>query len=157
MRYVHFPQLLHHSHSPITSHPSVFILQFLACVTSRGWSTLIITDNPLYVKVHQNIARFLEHDSDILKYAKLCKQTRDSISSSVWRERFVRTFDMPEGEFEPLALAKKYAYRRDVAGWICFDYKKFGGILSREEKGIQERNTKRCLDVLKDLILGELI
>jgi hypothetical protein len=62
---------------------------------------------------------------------------------------------MPEGEFGPLALAKKYAYRRDIAGWICFDYKKFGGSLSREEKDIQEANTEKCLLILRDLILGE--
>jgi hypothetical protein len=106
------------------------------------------------MQIHQNIAKYFEADSDVSTYAKLCRQARDSISSSVWRERFARTFDIPEGDFEPLALAKKYAYRRDVPGWICFDLKKWGGI-SQEAKTIQESNTEKCLSVLKDLIVGE--
>lgn len=108
------------------------------------------------IQIHQNIAAFLEDDSDVNTYAKLCKQTKDSISSSVWRKRFAETFDMPEGDFEPLALAKKYAYRRDIAGWICFDLKKYGAF-SRECKTIQDANTEKCLFVLRDLILGESV
>jgi hypothetical protein len=115
-------------------------------------NSLLTLDN--LIQVHQNIAAFFENDSDVIAYAQLCKNTRDSISSSVWRKRFAQTFDMPEGDFKTLALAKKYAYRRDVAGWICFDLKQYGAI-SRECRAIQEANTKKCLLVIRELILGE--
>jgi hypothetical protein len=106
------------------------------------------------MQIHQNIAGFFERDKDVLTYAQLCKQTRDSISSSVWRKRFAETFDMPKGDFETLALAQKYAYRREFAGWVCFDMKPFRPY-TEECEAIQEINTKKCLLVLRDLILGE--
>ncbi|KAG0649749.1 hypothetical protein D0Z07_3720 [Hyphodiscus hymeniophilus] len=105
------------------------------------------------IQIHQNIAGFFERDSDVLTYAQLCKKTRDSISSSVWRKRFVDTFDMPEGDFETLALAQKYAYRREFAGWVCFDMKPFSAFATAECAAVQEVNTKKCLLVLRDLIL----
>ena len=61
---------------------------------------------------------------------------------------------MPQGDLATFALAQKYAYRRHVAGWTCFDLKQFGAV-SRECRAIQEENMKKCLLVLKDLILGE--
>jgi hypothetical protein len=115
---------------------------------------IFATDISPRIQIHQNIASFFENDSDVYTYAQLSKQTRDSISSSVWRKRFTETFDMPDGDFDTLALAKKYAYRRDVAGWICFNLKQYGAV-SRECKAVQEKNTKKCLIVLRDLILGE--
>lgn len=63
---------------------------------------------------------------------------------------------MPEGGFETLALAKKYAYRRDIAGWVCFDIKKYGAV-SRQVKVIQDANTKKCLSILRELIIGKSV
>jgi hypothetical protein len=99
----------------------------------------------------------LVEDAEVVKYRRLCKQTKAAISSSVWRERFVRTFDMPPGEPGTVTLSKRYAYRRRVCGWCCFDYKKTGGYRTREEKAIQQENNNLCLGILKELILGKFI
>lgn len=115
---------------------------------------VFVADIASCTQIHQNIASFFQNDSDVKTYALLCRQTGDSISSSVWRKRFSQTFDMPDGDYEPLALAKKYAYRRDFASWICFDLKRHGTI-SREVRFLQEREAKKCLIVLRELIIGE--
>ncbi|KAF8867301.1 hypothetical protein BDZ45DRAFT_577391, partial [Acephala macrosclerotiorum] len=75
------------------------------------------------------------------------------ITPSVWRKRFMRTFDFDD-KLSTAEMLMKYKYRRLVSRqWTCFDLGQFAGGSSREIKSVQATNQEHCLAMLRSLII----
>ncbi|KAF7959187.1 hypothetical protein EAE96_002702 [Botrytis aclada] len=104
------------------------------------------------VEVHQNIAKFLPHDRDVIRYSQICRDTRSAISDSVWRYRFLERFDAaPDAPVE--VLREKYQVRhRTTKLYTMFDFNKYryhpSGDIARIEKA-----QEKVLDMLQNLII----
>ncbi|KUJ20623.1 uncharacterized protein LY89DRAFT_578476, partial [Mollisia scopiformis] len=76
------------------------------------------------------------------------------VTSSVWRKRFLRTFDF-DNSLETAEMLKKYKYRRTVSKqWTCFDLDKYGGgSSSYEVQEFQTVNQEHSLRMFRGLII----
>ncbi|KAF7894650.1 uncharacterized protein EAF01_010100 [Botrytis porri] len=104
------------------------------------------------IEVHQNIAKFLPHDRDVVRYSQICRTTRDAMSDSVWRYRFLERFDaVPDGPVE--LLREKYQVRhRTTKLYTMFDYNKYKYLPSGDIARI-EKAQEKVLDMLQNLII----
>ncbi|TAQ86739.1 hypothetical protein B7494_g4941 [Chlorociboria aeruginascens] len=104
----------------------------------------------LPIELHQKISSYLPDDRHVSIYSRVCHKTCIAISTSVWRERFVKEFDMVEGATVD-DLAKKYAFRSKMSKtWCLFDLPK------HQDKRIInciKQNQKWWLEMLKGLII----
>lgn len=107
----------------------------------------------IQMQVHQNIAKFLPHDRDIVRYSQICRGTRSAMSDSVWRYRFLERFDaVPDAPVE--ILREKYQVRhRTTKLYTKFDFNKYRYLCSADIARI-ERAQERVLDMLQNLIIG---
>ncbi|TEY36652.1 hypothetical protein BOTCAL_0545g00040 [Botryotinia calthae] len=104
------------------------------------------------IEVHQNIAKFLPHDRDIVRYSQICRSTRNAMSDSVWRYRFLERFDaVPDAPVE--LLREKYQVRhRTTKLYTKFDFNKYRYLCSADIARI-EKAQERVLDMLQNLII----
>ena len=59
---------------------------------------------------------------------------------------------------KPDELARKYAFRMGhTKKWTCFDLGKYASQTTAEDFEAQKKNRAYTLDMLRDLILGELL
>ncbi|KAM3086817.1 hypothetical protein ACMFMF_000755 [Clarireedia jacksonii] len=105
------------------------------------------------IEIHQKIAEFLPTDSDVARYSRVCRRCHQSITVSVWRLRFLQTFDHVPNT-GPTELANKYASRRAITKLFTkFDLAIHASSMNRSEVQIANRNQQLCLDMLKNLII----
>lgn len=101
---------------------------------------------------------YLPKDFDVYNYTKVCRATRNLATDSVWRLRFVQTFDVKPGPPETLTvdkLSEIYKCRQFIAKhWTRFDVASFGGI-DKGSKRLQTELQDQWLGLLRTLILGK--
>ena len=101
----------------------------------------------LPIETNQNIASFLDYDSDICKYRLICRSTLNAVDAdncSFWRRGFLACFEKPTKSMDNVAYKKAYQRRRGVL--------KCGAAFQTGEK----KREWDCLEVLRDLVIGEL-
>jgi hypothetical protein len=100
---------------------------------------------------------YLPKDFDVYNYTKVSRATRYLATDSVWRLRFIQTFDFKPGPPEILTvdrLSEIYKCRQFIAKhWTCFDMAGFGKV-DKESKGVQAELQDQWLGLLRTLILG---
>lgn len=95
-------------------------------------------------------------DQDVAAYAQVCRIAADAVSSFVWRVRYARYFDLPEG-LNTDQIAKDYKILRSISKkWTCFDETLLRRIIPLPIQVTQEQRFNRplCLSMLKSLIIG---
>ena len=117
-------------------------------------------------QTHQAIARFLPKDLDVTNYALICKTTLQSVTDSIWFERFIHTFDRPDIWTSVAHLAQLYKNRSELSrATTCFDTRHFTGIKGglwkvntlAQLRNLQTNNGPLWLEFLRDLIKGKTL
>ena len=97
-------------------------------------------------QVNEHIATFIDDDKDLCSFTLICPDTHNAVHShrqSVWRAQFAKRYDLGSGK-SGKQVTVSYMIRRMV--------------LKRGAKnGLKNGTTeveKRCLKILRDLIIG---
>jgi hypothetical protein len=108
------------------------------------------------LQLHHNIIKSLPTNKDVLNYGLLCKRIQTVINDSVWRARFVTTFDDVK-TLNVSQRAETYKERCKVKAVLTsFEMSRFN--LKYDQQGAHEREQlgrrTAVLQMLKSLILG---
>ena len=99
----------------------------------------------LSFQLNEQIATFLDTDREVCNFRRICHATDAAVEAyrcGVWRDRFARRYDMPE----------------KVGGWqISMIYKIRSKLLRKSAKFVMGHDPReiRCMEILRDLIVGE--
>ncbi len=114
------------------------------------FSFMLISFNANFVlQTNQHIASFLEYDEDVCNFALICQSTANAVEAdgcSFWRRRFLSQYEKPSWT-QPNNLKYKQAYQRRRMVLK-------NGAIFKQGDGPKER---RCLEHLRDLIVGEYL
>lgn len=102
--------------------------------------------NDLPIEILQHIAAQIEGDNDLGKYRFVCKATKESVDAdnlSFWRRRFHERFEKSAVITNNAEFKRVYQRRRF---WL-----KNGAIFKTGDT----RKEKECLEVLRELVVGE--
>lgn len=114
-------------------------------------------------QINQLIATNLDKDQDVGNYRMICKNTLDSIDAdgcSFWRRRFLTIFESPSWVFTGQRLRDNEKFRdqyqkRKATLSNTLPWTKHEGLGFLVNYGTF-RKEKRCLEILRDMIIGEL-
>lgn len=96
-------------------------------------------------QLNEQIATFLDTDREVCNFRRICHATNAAVETyrcGVWRDRYARRYDMPE----------------KVGGrTISIIYKIRSKLLRKSAKFVMGQHPReiRCMEILRDLIVGE--
>lgn len=105
------------------------------------------TDADITLQTNQHIASFLEYDTDICNFRRICRPTLDAVDAdnyTFWRRRFVSHF---EDCCWPRTQNVKYRVSYQARKRLL----KNGAVFTTGET----RKERKCLELIRDLAIGE--
>jgi hypothetical protein len=128
----------------------------LSCPASDlFWYSFVMHVANFWFQVFQQIVSYLPTDADVFSYRHTCRSTFASISASVWRQRFIKKYDMVSG-LDTDGIAQMYENRRKVMRERpIFDVQMHGHLLDDRMQSELTTSQQNFLIMLKDLLVGQ--